>query len=475
MVGEEGLEPSLPCENQILSLARLPIPPLARIANSPARLRMVRNPPLARTEELSPLHLKYCTIKHSKNTDQFMNPNNASQGGDEPNAPASQDQSAAANVIRSQISALYGNNPVADTSNQQASTQQETPNAYQRTHTSHPQPQAEQWKAYHTAWQNYYQQYYEAYYTHQAAQKAQLQATQQATVTPTQTSQPSSSQDGYFTTQTDLEHTNEELSKDQALFELRQKLLDKVRTRAIKIRRSRHFIPITAALVVVLIFGFIQYNQVLFATVNAYVSPGAIDPQNIVIDPTKDTTVGPDPRLVIPKINVDVPALYDVGSDYNSQMDAMQKGVAHFSIPGASSHPGEIGNTVLSGHSSNDLFDPGEYKFIFAQLDKLVEGDTIYANYNGKRYTYVVTKKEVVKPTEVNKLVYPTNKPVLTLITCTPLGTSTNRLLVTAEQVSPDPAAAAAAPAGSGEASSNEPTIPGGSSPTLFERLFGGQ
>jgi len=74
---------------------------------------MVRNPPLARTEELSPLHLKYCTIKHSKNTDQFMNPNNASQGGDEPNAPASQDQSAAANVIRSQISALYGNNPVA--------------------------------------------------------------------------------------------------------------------------------------------------------------------------------------------------------------------------------------------------------------------------------------------------------------------------------------------------------------------------
>lgn len=30
LVGEEGLEPSLPCENQILSLARLPIPPLAR-------------------------------------------------------------------------------------------------------------------------------------------------------------------------------------------------------------------------------------------------------------------------------------------------------------------------------------------------------------------------------------------------------------------------------------------------------------
>ncbi len=33
MVGEEGLEPSLHCWNQILSLARLPIPPLAHIVN----------------------------------------------------------------------------------------------------------------------------------------------------------------------------------------------------------------------------------------------------------------------------------------------------------------------------------------------------------------------------------------------------------------------------------------------------------
>lgn len=402
-----------------------------------------------------------------------MNPNNASQGGDGPNPPAPQDQSATANVIRSQISALYGNNPTADTPTQQAHQQQETPNTHQQTHTSHPQPQAEQWQAYHTAWQNYYQQYYAAYYTHQAAQQAKQQVP--ATTEVPIESAKDTEQKSYFNNQTDLQHTTEELSKDQALYELRQRLLDKVRTRATKIRRSRHFMPIAAALVVVLVFGFIQYNQVLFATVNAYVSPGSIDPQNIVIDPTKDITVGADPRLIIPKINVDVPALYDVGSDYTSQMDAMQKGVAHFAIPGASSRPGEIGNTVLSGHSSNDLFDPGEYKFIFAQLDKLVEGDTIYANYQGKRYTYVVTKKEVVKPTEVNKLVYPTDKPVMTLITCTPLGTSTNRLLVTAEQVSPDPAAANAAPAGSGEASSNESSIPGGSSPTLFERLFGAQ
>lgn len=406
-----------------------------------------------------------------------MNPNDGSQSGGAPNPRTPQEaQSAAANVLRSQINALYGDSPVAPSQSDTEAT-----NPYQRTHQDHPQPQAEQWKAYHSAWQNYYQQYYSAYYAHQQ-RTAQIHAASQLSHTPTSTATATdagvpnagagtASGHEFFTHRTDLEETAEDLSKDQALFELRQKLLGRVRHQAKKIRKSRHFIPITAALAVVLVFVFLQYNRVLIASVNAYVSPGAIDPQNIVIDPTSAAVVGPDPRLIIPKINVDVPAIYGVGSDYTSQMAAMQQGVAHFAIPGASSRPGEIGNTVLSGHSSNDLFDPGDYKFIFAQLDKLQAGDTIYANYEGTRYTYVVTGTEVVRPTEVNKLVYPTSKPIMTLITCTPLGTSRNRLLVTAEQVSPDPAKAHAAPAE--ETDSAEGAALPGNSPTFLERLFG--
>ena len=359
-------------------------------------------------------------------------------------------QAAAANVLRSQINSLYGDSPVATP----AQTAAEEPSVYERTHAQHVDPQVNQWKEYHTAWQQYYQKYYEGYYAHQESAK----------------NTPEEPKQGYFTHQTDLEATNESLSKEQALTELRTKLLANVKDRAGKIRKSRHFMPIVAALAVVLIFVFIQYNRVFIATVSAYVSPGAIDPQNIVIDPTAGDEVSPEPKLIIPKINVDVPVIYGIGPDHDSQMAAMEKGVAHFSIPGASSHPGEIGNTALSGHSSNDLFDPGDYKFIFAQLDKLTIGDTIYANYEGKRYTYVVTKTEVVKPTDDSALVYPTDKPVLTLITCTPLGTALNRLLVTAEQVSPDPADAEAAPADT--ETTEETSIPG-SSPTLFERLFG--
>ncbi len=413
-----------------------------------------------------------------------MKPDNSSSGGDLTNSTPSNpptNQHAATSLLRSQIDTLYARQPVAlprvpaqqattPVQNSSDVTDQDT-NPYDRTHEPHPQPQAEQWKQYHSAWQNYYQKYYESYYAAQQEKQKEDQKQALHIQTNHEPNQPESSEqkDGFFPKQTDLESTTEDLEKDQALFELRQKLLGKVQHSAKKIRKSKHFIPIIAALSVVLIFVFLQYNRVFIASVNAYVSPGSISPQNIVIDPSAEAEVGQESRLIIPKINVDVPAIYGVGNDHNSQMTAMEKGVAHFAIPGAQSHPGEVGNTVLSGHSSNDLFDGGDYKFIFAQLEKLAVGDTIYANYEGKRYTYVVTKTEVVKPTEVSKLVYPTTKPVLTLITCTPLGTALNRLLVTAEQVSPDPAAATEAPV---DESTTESDIPG-SSPTFLERLFG--
>ena len=432
-----------------------------------------------------------------------MHPNKSSPGGDLRHQPhdenrgnvggtgvspvqqssnAQAQQTAAANVIRSQIDSLYSHTNSGRTTRSTPIPErtQAAPvdtNPYHRTHTPHPAPEAEQWKEYHSAWQNYYQKYYENYYTAQVAASPIAAVTAKANDTNTannshKTASTAESK-GYFTHQPveTVQETPEELSNDQALYELRQKLLGKVQASAVKIRGSRHFVPIAAALGVVLIFVFIQYNRVFISNVKAYVSPGSIDPQNIVVDPTTDIVVSADSRLIIPKINVDVPVTYDIGTDNASQMKAMEGGLAHFPSAGASSHPGEIGNTVLAGHSSNDLFDVGDYKFIFAQLEKLSVGDTIYANYNSKRYTYVVTRTETVKPTEVSKLVYATDKPVMTLITCTPLGTALNRFLVTAEQVSPDPSAASAAPAGSGTPSADA-AIPG-NSPTVLERLFG--
>ena len=368
-------------------------------------------------------------------------------------------QQAAAQAIRAQIDNIYNNQsgttnskPAAQPASQPQPQPQPVTNPkqpeyvspYQRTHVEHAKPQASQWRQYHSAWQDYYQKYYEGYYTHHL-QKAKKELESQ--------------------------NIDEATAKQDAMFELRQQIVNKIGQQGKKIKKSRHFVPILSGIFTVLVFAFLQYNQIIFGNIAAYVSPGTIDAQNIVVNPNQAITVGPEPLLIIPKINVNVPVKYDVGNDYNSQMAAMTTGLAHFAVPGASSHPGQVGNTVIAGHSSNDLLEAGDYKFIFAQLEKLEAGDTIYANYQSVRYTYLVTKKEVVSPDNVSALVYATTKPILTLLTCTPVGTSQNRLLVTAEQISPDPDLATTAPdTNTGTVKVN--SIPG-NSPTILERLFG--
>lgn len=311
-----------------------------------------------------------------------------------------------------------------------------------------------EWKQYHTAWQNYYQQYFHRYYADHIQQmqteiKAKGQSpASQAVTTP----------------------NPGEITPEQAMEDIRSSLRKTVKERASKVRKSRHFMPIAAALSVMLIFAFLQYNRVLFSNINAYIVPSNLEPSNLIIDPSMDTSVGPEPKLIIPKVNIDVPVVWNTRPDHDSQMRAMENGVAWFGIPGANSKPGQVGNTVLSGHSSNDFLETGDYKFVFAPLHRMSVNDTIYINYEGTRYTYTVTKIDVVKPTDVEALRYPTDKPMLTLITCTPLGTALNRLLITAEQVLPDPGKAKAAPSSSGSQGSAE--MPG-VQPTAIERLFG--
>ena len=161
----------------------------------------------------------------------------------------------------------------------------------------------------------------------------------------------------------------------------------------------------------------------------------------------------------------------NVGPSNAEQLQAMSNGIAHVRYPGASAEPGQIGNSVFSAHSSSDWTDSGAYKFIFVQLERLAVDDVVYINYQSKRYTYKVYDIKVVAPTDIGALNYTGNDPVITLITCTPLGTAQKRLLVFAKQVSPDPAAATK-PAET-QAPTNTSTELTGTSPTLLERLFG--
>ena len=300
-----------------------------------------------------------------------------------------------------------------------------------------PKINSESWKKYHSAWQDYYQKYYSEYYSNAAKdyvakerlKDARAQADDEDMLYAlTKASSKNKKNGGLLLNSSDEESISNKL---------RTKIRKKAKHNAKRSRRLRKFIPLIAGLIVVLVVLFLQYNRLIFAPIMAYVSPGNSPVSEIeALDPTITQTVSPEPRLIIPKLNIDVPIRFDVA--LSDVMSAMNNGVAHYRIAGANAYPGEVGNFIITGHSAGDIYSSNPYKYIFSGLERLDEGDLIYVNYNSIRYTYRVIKKQVVEPSNVAALVVDTDKPLITLVTCTPLGTSRYRLLVTGEQISPD-------------------------------------
>lgn len=135
------------------------------------------------------------------------------------------------------------------------------------------------------------------------------------------------------------------------------------------------------------------------------------------------------PLVEIPKISVSAPLLLNVTPDLI--VDQLRGGVTHYE---ATALPGEIGNSVIVGHSSDLPWSDGQYKTVFALLDKLVLGDKVVVYYKKQRLVYSVTSSKVVAPTDLSVLRRSTT-PQITLLTCYPVGTTRNRLIVTAELI----------------------------------------
>lgn len=345
-----------------------------------------------------------------------------------------------------------------------------TNNSHLKSKQIDPKITSESWKKYHSAWQNYYQKYYSDYYTKAAreyiAKERQKDAQKAAKEDTILKSLVSVGKKNYGSTglSLDSDNTNTNTNGAEAGEEsLKQRIHKKAARTTRKKRRHQKYFPILAGISVVLVVLFLQYNRLIFAPIMAYVSPGDAPSSSIeAIDPTITQTVSSEPRLLIPKLNIDVPIRFNIALD--EVMSAMNNGVAHYRIAGASAYPGEIGNFVITGHSAGDVYSSNPYKYIFSGLERLDNGDLIYVNYESTRYTYRVIKKEVIDPTNVAALVIDTDKPILTLVTCTPLGTSRYRLLVTAEQISPNVETASEAeqytPVGESDAlPANEPSF----------------
>ena len=87
--------------------------------------------------------------------------------------------------------------------------------------------------------------------------------------------------------------------------------------------------------------------------------------------------------------------------------------------------PGEVGNVVLAAHRDIN-------SALFRELDRLQPGDEVFVSNKLGEYLYIVQESFVVAPDHA-EVMDPTDDKRLTLITCTPIGLATQRLIVTAE------------------------------------------
>jgi LPXTG-site transpeptidase (sortase) family protein len=218
-------------------------------------------------------------------------------------------------------------------------------------------------------------------------------------------------------------------------------------------------LSVGAFVLVVFLFGF--FNERIIAP---FIQPS----RNVTGTPIiSDSTVSSASEVIIPKINVEIPVVYDINTiDETAIEKGLESGVVHYADTAL---PGQNGNAVVVGHSSNNILNKGKYKFAFVLLNRMQIGDTFYLQKDGKRYTYQIYERKVVEPTDVSILA-PTDKPATaTLVTCDPPGTSLHRLVVIGQQISPDPSSNIASATQNTLATSAQ-LLPG-NSPTLWSRM----
>ncbi len=121
--------------------------------------------------------------------------------------------------------------------------------------------------------------------------------------------------------------------------------------------------------------------------------------------------------IEIPAINCNL-VIY-----HNTDETVLEKGIGH--LQGTSLPVGGIGtHAVLSGHTGN------ANKELFTNLDRLEAGDVFYLHILGETLAYQVDNICVVLPDETGALAIDRDKDYVTLVTCTPYGINSHRLLV---------------------------------------------
>lgn len=144
-------------------------------------------------------------------------------------------------------------------------------------------------------------------------------------------------------------------------------------------------------------------------------------------------------RIVIPKIWKNIP-LVEVQNktvqNVKELEDVFMKELVNWIVRYPwSARPGEVGNSFIFWHSSNFPWLEWRYNDVFALLDNVVFGDEIIAYYWQKKYTYKIKEKKVIKPGDVSVLKRNNDISEISLMTCWPVWTTLNRMIIVWELV----------------------------------------
>lgn len=378
------------------------------------------------------------------------------------------DPQLAAEIIRNKLDSIYGKEPSAKAEIQEV---EHIPAKKMSKHQHYMDELSKSGLSLHeiqAKWHEYYQslpdgekrQVWNEFYRYHADQKAHQpthtthkKSPDHSSVShPPQTEKPA---------RTDQNNSQEAVKKD---------LLNRVQTRAHPISNNHHvrslIFGFSMGALVLLIFLFSFFNE---RFITPFIRPSTqVSASPIIVNPTgAGEASGPEPKIIIPKINVEAPVVYDEPSiEEKAVQKALERGVVHYAT---TPNPGEKGNSVIFGHSSGNILNSGKYKFAFILLKSLDKGDTFIVDKDGKRYVYKVYEKYVTPPTDVSILNARNVPATMTLVTCDPPGMSTNRLIIIGEQIFPDPSKnkESSVPTTAGQPPQTLPS----NSPSLWQRI----
>ena len=387
---------------------------------------------------------------------------------------SSSDDAAAVDLIRQKISTLYEEEPAATAERKLADTSPEKERSKHQQFMHELSISGKSLAEIQTAWHQYYQNlpehekhevWQEFYQQHGREHTRQSRRHRQPQVEKHETHsnqlQSASSVEGVYAANQPTDTPQEEPD------DIRQRILQKVagsnKKKQANVKSVVFGLGMGFAVLLIGAFGF--FNERVIAP---FITPSTVMSSTpLILD--ESAPVGDEAKIIIPKINVEIPVVYGEESIAEDDVqNALEEGVLHYPI---TPEPGEVGNSVFFGHSSNNLLNSGNYKFAFVLLNRLEEGDTFMLEKDGTRYVYRVFDKEVVPPTDFSVLdSHPEKDSIATLITCDPPGTSINRLAVYGEQISPDPAENTES---SVQEDRETPQELPSDAPTLWQRWFG--